>query len=354
MTTRQERRQLLDEQVFTVNQSTPTPAERITLEEAGLLERRHLQEWVIANPEILGAGTMVVTSEFSGWGTSNGARDADRLDVLGLLQDGRLVVAELKRGPAPHTIEMQAMNYAARASAFSVDQLAAVHRKFLETHMHQTITLDEARQRLEANATELSEDTLADVPRIVLLATEFGLNVTTTAVFFSRKLGVDLHLIRVQAYRTASQDVLVTTSRIYPPPEIDEFVLQPNIERDQERRLEKKREANTVTRLIAANAIPDGTELRLRPGSEMASALRDQVAAWVAQDAACGRAAWQNNPSAPLIWAVDGQAWSPTGLVLHIIEEATGERSRSIAGPRSWQDVSGRNLPDIADQAANS
>lgn len=345
---------MLDEQVFTVSQSTPTPAARISLEEAGLLERKDLQAWVIANPEILGAGTMVVTSEFSSWGTASGSRDADRLDVLGLLKDGRLVVAELKRGKAPHTIEMQAMNYAARASSFSIDQLAAVHRKFLSASLGQAITHDQARQQLASHAAEISEDTLADVPRIVLLAAEFGLNVTTTAVFFSRKLSVDLHLIRLQAYRTASGEVLVTTSRIYPPPEIDEFLLQPNIERDQERRLEKKREANTVTRIIAADAISDGTELRLRPGSEMAAAVRDQVNAWIAQDPTRGVASWQNSPSAPLIWGVDGKAWSPTGLVLHIIQEATGEPPRSIAGPRSWQDGSGRNLPEIADAASGS
>ena len=56
------------------------------------------------------------TSEFAGWATKKGEKDLDRLDVLGLASDGGLVLCELKRGKAPATVEMQALNYAARAS----------------------------------------------------------------------------------------------------------------------------------------------------------------------------------------------------------------------------------------------
>ena len=343
---------MLDEFVFTVALATATQAERITLEEAGIQERKHLQEWVLANPDMLGSGTLVVTSEFGSWASADGTKDQDRLDVLGLLQDGRLVIAELKRGKAPHTVEMQAINYAARAASFSVDQLAAVYRKFRASR-GETLSHDEARERLEQHATELSDDTVTDVPRIVLLATQFDLNVTTTAVFLSRKLGLDLHLVRVQAYRTASGEVLVTTSRIYPPPEIDELVLVPTIERDQERRLDKTREKNTVTRLIAANALPDGTQLFLRPGNEMSATMRKQVKGWVAENPTRGRAAWQNTAGAPLVWEHDGKAYSPTGLVRHIIHEATGTEIRSIQGPRSWQGPGGKSLPELAESVSS-
>jgi hypothetical protein len=76
----------------------PVPAG--TLQAAGLLERQHLQEWIVANPQILGPGVMVVAVEYDGWVVQGGAQ-RDRLDVLRLGVDGRLVVAELKRGVAP-------------------------------------------------------------------------------------------------------------------------------------------------------------------------------------------------------------------------------------------------------------
>ncbi len=90
-----------DEIVFEVRDSTATRAEPVSLEEAGLREREHLQEWVIANPDVLGEGVLIVTIEYSRWVTQSGSAERDRLDVLGLGTDGRLVVAELKRGRAP-------------------------------------------------------------------------------------------------------------------------------------------------------------------------------------------------------------------------------------------------------------
>jgi RecB family endonuclease NucS len=74
-----------------------------------LRERSDLQEWVVAHPEIIGDGVLVVTFEFDHWQAFSGARERDRLDVLGLGADGQLVVAELKRDRAPDTVEMQAI-----------------------------------------------------------------------------------------------------------------------------------------------------------------------------------------------------------------------------------------------------
>jgi hypothetical protein len=120
-----------DEHVFTVAGAAAVPATPITLAEAGFTERTHLQEWVIAHPEMLGAGVMIVTLEFDQWRSSAGSQERDRLDVLGLDHNGRLVVAELKRDVAPDTVEMQALKYAAMASRFTPETLAAQHAKYL-------------------------------------------------------------------------------------------------------------------------------------------------------------------------------------------------------------------------------
>src|SRR4051812_39678905 len=84
-----------DEHVFTVAGEIAVPATPITLADAGFTERRHLQEWVIAHPEMLGPGVMIVTTEFGLWQSAGGAQERDRLDVLGLDSNGRIVVAEL-------------------------------------------------------------------------------------------------------------------------------------------------------------------------------------------------------------------------------------------------------------------
>ena len=48
------------EMVFTVSGASATVAQPISLAEAGLKERGHLQEWVLAHPEMLGPDVKVV------------------------------------------------------------------------------------------------------------------------------------------------------------------------------------------------------------------------------------------------------------------------------------------------------
>jgi hypothetical protein len=156
------------ERVFTVSGAAATPAALITLAEAGLRERDDLQEWVLAHPEILGPGVLIVTFEFDRWLSGPGDRERDRLDVLGLDPDGRFVVAELKRDKAPDTVEMQAVKYAAMASRFTEDTLVSQHARFL-SRGGAVVGEETARQRLVEHAGELDPLTLRR-PRIVLVA----------------------------------------------------------------------------------------------------------------------------------------------------------------------------------------
>lgn len=187
-----------------------------SLEVAGLLERTHLQEWVVSHPEILGDGVMITTIEYDGFVVAGGAQK-DRLDVLGLDPDGHLIVAELKRGIAPDPVEMQAVKYAAMASRFKLETLAAAHAAF-KARRGTPMTVDEALEALQAHAPTLSDETLGE-PRVVVVAQGFG-PVVISSVVWLRKRGVDISLVRFQPYRLADGRVLVTFSRLFPLPEL--------------------------------------------------------------------------------------------------------------------------------------
>lgn len=117
----------MDELVYQVAGSAAKRASPITLAEAGLKERGHLQEWVLAHPVMLGPGLLVITSECDRWSSARG-RERDRLDVLAFDTDGHLVVVELKRDLAPETVELRALKYAACCSRFTPETLAAEYR----------------------------------------------------------------------------------------------------------------------------------------------------------------------------------------------------------------------------------
>jgi hypothetical protein len=229
-------------------------------------QRSHLQEWVIAHPKILGSDVYIVAFEFGQWIGLSGSKERDRLDVLGLDRLGQLVIAELKRGMAPDTVEMQGLKYAAMASRFTLERLAALHARFLSTQRGSTVTPEEALAELQAHASLVDDSTLRQ-PRVVLLATDFSKVVTSTVVFL-REIGLDMRLVRLQAYRTEAGRI-ITVSQHYPVPEVEEFTLMPELVGQREQRADRQqrqRESTAVRRLIAANAVVPGTRVRLRPG----------------------------------------------------------------------------------------
>jgi hypothetical protein len=203
-------------------------AERISLAEAGLREREHLQEWLLANPDIISADMLVVSSEFDRWlpsaSSSSGRSVRDRLDILGLDTSGRLVVAELKRDRAADTVEMQAVKYAAMVAQFTVPLLAQAHAAHLLSRGDE-VSVDEARQRLEDHADGPLDLKVLRRPRIVLIAGEF-LDTTTTSAVWLTQMGVDVDLVKYQAYRTPA-GLVVATSRIWPLEEAENLVVRP-------------------------------------------------------------------------------------------------------------------------------
>ena len=302
---------MANEMVFTVSGTEAVPATPISLAEAGLKEREHLQEWVLQHPQILGGDVKIVSFEFGNWTGSGGSSSHDRLDVLGLDVEGRLVVVELKRDKAPDTVDMQALKYSALVSRFTREDVDKVHAQFLTRKRGEQVSVETAAAELDEWAT-INEDSLR-VPRMMLMASSFPRTVTATIVFLHQQLGLDVQLLAFQAYRTDDR-VLLTVSQHYPPPDIEEFVLSPEVVEAKQQRTaksSKKREATTVSRLIGAEVIEDGAPLTFRSPFQN---ITPQVDAWIAADPLRGRATWQNEVTKPLIWEADGDGYTPTGL----------------------------------------
>jgi hypothetical protein len=104
-----------DEVAFSVIGGKVEQLTEVSLEDIGFRERKHLQRWIEDYPEIVGPDLLVVTTECDRWALGSECI-RDRLDVLFLNSTGALVVAELKRGEAPDTVDLQALKYAAYCS----------------------------------------------------------------------------------------------------------------------------------------------------------------------------------------------------------------------------------------------
>lgn len=211
---------MYDELMFTVEGDKATKVDRASLTSLALQERAHLQEWILANPEVIGPGTVVITSEFDRWQTAAGAPVLDRLDVLALDTDGRLVVVELKRDSAPHTIHMQAINYAAMVSRLTPEDVADLYAAWKTKNgaaMDRTSALTELETEHLLNADGIRS------PRIVLVASDFPASVTASVVWLNEQ-NVDISLIRFRVYQVGDRTA-VSFSRLYPVPEVEEFTI---------------------------------------------------------------------------------------------------------------------------------
>lgn len=211
---------MYDEVLFTVEKGKATEVQRVDLSELDLQERAHLQEWILAHPGVLGPDVTVIASEYDRWQTAAGDPVLDRLDILGLDPDGRLVAAELKRGAAPHTIHMQAINYAAMVSRLKPTDVAELYAS-TETQRGRDTDVDSALTEL--TTTKLLTAESIRRPRIVLVASDFPASVTAAVVWLNEQ-GVDISLIRFRAYRLGEQAV-VSFSRLFPVPDVEEFTI---------------------------------------------------------------------------------------------------------------------------------
>ncbi|MFE9802512.1 DNA-binding protein [Streptomyces goshikiensis] len=334
--------------LFTVEGALAAPIAPTALAAEGLLERQHLQEWVIAHPQVLGESVLVITAEFDRWADTDGVPARDRLDVLGLDATGRLVVVELKRGTADRDVHLQAITYAALVSRFDLGTLAQAHRDFLKGR-GQSVELDECRQRLLDHVDGDWSPELLQRPRQVIIAAGFPKQVTHTVVWLS-EMNLDIDLIEVGLWKVQGQLVAGFT-KVYPTPEVEEFTLAPariEAKAAAQKLEERSRARNAVHVLVDAGLLPDGARLQLVPRHGAPESIREDIRAWVDEDGRRASVTWSNNTADPLIWDADGKSYTPTGLANHIFISVTGRKADGIQGT-TWWDVDTDRVPDTVD-----
>ena len=185
----------------------------------GFQERRDIQEWVAANPGILGEDLLIIGKEFSGFDKVN-----DRLDLLAVDADGKLVVIELKRDDTGADAHWQAIKYASylrHADADDIVRMLADHQKVSEA---------DALNRLLQYLNSDDLNALNNDQRIILASHRFAPEVTSAALWLNEKCsGEDLiTCVQLTPYRDEENDSLyIQANTIIPVPGIDEYIIKP-------------------------------------------------------------------------------------------------------------------------------
>jgi hypothetical protein len=336
--------------IFSVDQGTneiaPIRAEAFAA--LDVLERRDFQEWVIHNPEILGEELLVVQSEYA-----NFEETSDRLDVLGLDEEGKLVVVELKRDEADDTTDLQAIKYASYCATLTAEEIQKEYRAFWngrgddlspeEVGQHFAEFLDESvDEEIPVTEEGWAAFELDDRPRILLAAGSFDIRVTAPVMWLIEEYDLDITCITMRAYRHEGE-LLLHSQQVIPIQEAEEYMTQRRAK--QEQKSSSQRRTRAIEVLLERGVLVPGDIVTVlsekRPSTEYVEDRNERF--WKAK--VTGKRGRSNN----FRWLHDDQEYSATGLAKTILEFATGERPNALNGYKylCHPDFNNRTLSDL-------
>ena len=183
-----------------------------------LRERDHLQEWLVRMPDALGEELLIVQKEFDGF-----ADTRERLDLLALDKEGRLVVVENKLDDSGRDVVWQALKYVAYCSSLKKAEIAEIYQKYLDRWFEGA---DAAANLCEFLGVEELDDVVLNAgneQRLVLIAANFRKEVTATVLWLLR------HGVRAQCFRVVpysfGEELFIDLQQIIPTPEAADYMI---------------------------------------------------------------------------------------------------------------------------------
>ena len=193
--------------------------ERQRFADLNLRERDHLQEWLVNMPDVLGEELLILQKEFDGF-----ADTRERLDLLALDKDRRLVVIENKLDDSGRDVVWQALKYAAYCASLTKRQIIDIYQAYLDRWSKD--------KKADANLQEfLDVEDMDEVvlnpggePRLILIAANFRKEVTSTVLWLLK------HNVQAQCFRVVphglGDDVFIDLQQIIPPPDAADYMVR--------------------------------------------------------------------------------------------------------------------------------
>ena len=191
-----------------------------------LHERPHLQEWLVRTPEALGEDLLIIQKEFDGF-----ADTRERLGLLALDKEGRLVVVENKLDDSGRDVVWQALKYVAYCSSLKKAEIVEIYQKYLDRWFNGESESESESESAVPNLCELLDvedldDTVLNAgnyQRLILVAANFRKEVTATVLWLIGH-GIQAQCFRVVPY-SFGEELLIDLQQIIPTPEAADYMI---------------------------------------------------------------------------------------------------------------------------------
>ena len=200
--------------MFRVNPETreSTRIEKSAFSDLGFKERYDIQEWIADNPSILGDDLLIIGKEFSGFDLTS-----ERLDLLAVDADGKIVVIELKRDDSGEDAYWQAIKYASYFRRASPEEVIRVYSDYLgKTNQ----SGDAERNLLEHLGNPESLSVLNNDQRIILASRVFAPEVMSAAFWLNEKARDLITCVQLTPYKDADS-LYIQSDTVLPIPGVE-------------------------------------------------------------------------------------------------------------------------------------
>ena len=182
-------------------------------------ERDHLQEWLVRMPDALGEELLILQKEFDGF-----AETRERLDLLALDREGRLVVVENKLDDSGRDVVWQALKYVAYCSSLKKTEIVDIYQSYLDRWSKGD---DAVTNLCEFLGVEEFDDVVlnpGNEQRLVLIAANFRKEVTATVLWLLGQ-GVQAQCFRVVPY-SFGEELFIDLRQIIPTAEAADYMIR--------------------------------------------------------------------------------------------------------------------------------
>jgi len=200
--------------------------QKMSFVELGLTERHDLQEWIANKPNILGENLLIIQKEFDGFSDTH-----ERLDLLALDENGRLVVIENKLDDSGRDVMWQALKYVSYCATLTKSEICEIYQQYLGTTSIASEKISEFYDEPDYGSIRLNP---ADGnQRIILVAANFRKEVTSTVLWLQDHHGVDITCIKVTPYKDGDKPYL-DVEQILPIQDIGDYQIRLSAKKQEE------------------------------------------------------------------------------------------------------------------------
>ena len=194
------------------------PLKLRTFSELGFRERAHLQEWIAKNPSCLGEELLIIQKEFAGFSDTN-----ERLDLLAIDKEGRLVIIENKLDDTGRDVVWQALKYASYCSKLSTENIRKIYQDYLTKIGASETAEDKLVEFLECDTFQEVTLNKGISQRVILIAANFRKEVTSTIIWLMN-FNVQVQCFKVTPYSMADE-LFLNLEQIIPTKDAEDYVI---------------------------------------------------------------------------------------------------------------------------------